>query len=370
MPVNPGDGELYAARVARLLDQAELDLLRLMSDLLATDPTSVTWQADRLRHMQVLVEQARRTGAVLEPRVRQEILDVVMDAYNTGAALSLPDLDRLGIPPAPGAGAAVAAAEAATARVMPYVRASLDKVADLLQAVYVEAVNAGAAEVLGGRLTRLQASQQVLDRLLADGIRGFTDKAGRNWSLETYVEMAVRTTTGQAAVQGHLDQLQAVGIDLVRVSDAPRECPLCRPWENKVLSLSGQVGAVILPNATGGAPVHVTVAGTVEQARASGLQHPNCRHSLSAFVPGATTIEPAKGDPEGYDAGQRQREMERRIRHWKRRQALALDDAAAKEAGRKVRQWQGALREHVDTHNLKRLTRRERVGPPGTHLAR
>src|SRR5690606_17214059 len=38
-----------------------------------------------------------------------------------------------------------------------------------------------------------------------------------------------------------------------------------------------------------GEMVTVDVAGTVDQAVAAGLLHPNCRHSLSAFLPGITT---------------------------------------------------------------------------------
>jgi len=144
-----------------------------------------------------------------------------------------------------------------------------------LMAVYRQAVQAGVSEVLGGQNTRLQAAQHVLDRLVSNGITGYRDAAGRNWSLTSYVEMAVRTGAGQAAVQGHVDALQSAGVDLVKVSDSPRECPKCRPWEGKVLSLSGQVGAVLVPSAIGEGAVRVDVEDTLEGARGAGFQHPN-----------------------------------------------------------------------------------------------
>ncbi|CEA09900.1 Phage minor capsid protein 2 [Arthrobacter saudimassiliensis] len=52
-------------------------------------------------------------------------------------------------------------------------------------------------------------------------------------------EMAVRTSTAEAMLQGHTDRVQELGVDTVVVSDAPEECNICRPFEGKVLSISG-----------------------------------------------------------------------------------------------------------------------------------
>lgn len=369
MPASPGDGERYAQRVSRAVDDTEANLLRLVAELLRANPDSQSWEADRLREVQRLAFAAQRAGRDLSADLEQRIRDAVLDAYNAGTALSLPDLDALGIDVTPGGLPAVAVSERLAASSVAQVRVALQRMPQVLTAAYGQAVAAGAREVLGGSVTRLQASQHVLDRLLADGIGSFTDRAGRNWRLDSYVEMAVRTTTGQAAVQGHVDQLQAAGLDLVVVSDAPRECPLCRPWEGKVLSLSGRVGAVLVPSVTGGGAVRVDVAGTLEQARGAGFQHPNCRHSVNAYLPGATRLPRPRHDAAGYEAVQRQREMERRLRHWKRRKALALTDDAAAQATAKVRRWSSAIQEHTDAHDLKRLRARERVGSPGAPLA-
>lgn len=368
MPVNPGDGEAFARDVARLLDDYEDQLLRLLARLVARQATDPDL-ARRALDLQRLLDEARTAGRRLDRQLQVAVTALIHDAYTTGTALAVADLEHLGLDFRAGGLDALAVRDRLATQTRAQWWAAVEGVPPLLRAAYTDAVAAGSSQVLGGHLTRLQASQQVLDRLLADGIKGFTDRAGRRWSLDTYVEMSVRTTTGQAAVQGHLDQLAAVGVDLVIVSDAPRECPLCRPWEGKVLSQSGQVGAVIAPSVTGGPPVHVVVAGTVEQARAAGLQHPNCRHSLSAYLPGATKPRTVERDPGGYEAVQRQREIERRIRSWKRRQSLALDDAAAAQASRKVRAWQAALREHVDAHDLKRLRYREQVGAADAPLA-
>lgn len=359
MPASPDDGARLAARVAAQVAEAEALLLRRIARALAAGIDRPDWETQKLAELRMLQQAIAHDVTEADARIAATILQVIVEANGDGAALALTDLEAAGLelPRVPD----VTPATNIAAEVVAQARAAMQAVPGLLARVYREAVAAGVGEVLGGTVTRLQAAQHVLDRLASNGITGFTDKAGRNWSLTSYVEMAVRTGAGQSAVQGHVDALQTAGIDLVIVSDSPRECPTCRPWEKKILSLSGQVGAVILPSATGGSPVRVDVAGTLDEAKRAGLQHPNCTHSVAAYIPGATSTAAGRSNPDGYEAKERQRAMERKVREWKRRQALALDDQAAARAAAKVREWQAALREHVDAHDLKRLRYREQI---------
>jgi len=160
--------------------------------------------------------------------------------------------------------------------------------------------------------------------------------------------------------------LESAGVDLVIVSKAPRECPLCRRWEGKVLTIGGPSGArtVEVEHATeDDRMVSVDVAGSLDEARAAGLQHPNCRHSVSAYTPGITKVPHGDPDPEGYAAGQRQREIERTIRKYKAREAAAVTPEAQRAARAKQRQWQAAMRDHLAAHpDLRRLRAREQPG--------
>jgi hypothetical protein len=115
---------------------------------------------------------------------------------------------------------------------------------------------------------------------------------------------------------------------------------------------------------TTGQPITIDVAGTLDDARAKGLQHPNCRHSVRAYLPGATRLPTGPtADPQGDVARQRQREIERGIRRWKEREAGALDPAAKTQAAARVRAWQAEMRTHLDDHpDLKRLRYREAIG--------
>lgn len=223
-----------------------------------------------------------------------------------------------------------------------------------------------APGVLLGLDTRRRAAQRAWERLLVEGVTGFEDRAGRRWELASYVEMASRTTVAQAAVEGHLDRLGDADLDLVIVSDAPQECERCRPWEGRILTRGGPDGARTLDreHATeGGEQVRVEVAGSFDEAVRKGLMHPNCRHSIRAYLPGVTKIPKDTADPEGDKARQQLRYLERLVRSWKLREAAAIDPAAKKAAAAKVREHQTRIKAHVDaTPGLLRQRAREQVG--------
>jgi hypothetical protein len=74
-------------------------------------------------------------------------------------------------------------------------------------------------------------------------------------------------------------------------------------------------------------------------------------------------VEQAESDPAGYEAGQRQRAIERNIRKYKRRETTAVVPEAQRAARLKVRQWQAAMRDHITAHpDLRRLRHREQPG--------
>lgn len=85
----------------------------------------------------------------------------------------------------------------------------------------------------------------------------------------------------------------------------------------------------------------------------------NCRHTETAFVSDVTRPGGTEPSEVGYEATQQQRYQERKIREWKRRQAVAGSDEESKYAKGKVREWQGNVREHVKVHGLDRRYYRE-----------
>lgn len=129
---------------------------------------------------------------------------------------------------------------------------------------YRAATVAGSLTALTAHGTPALAQQAAWRRLTERGITGFTDRTGRQWNLASYVEMATRTAVQRAYNAAHLDRMLAVGIDQFTVSDDGHPCPLCKPWQGRVLTRSGP-------------------SPTIDEARTAGLFHPNC-------FPGGTLV--------------------------------------------------------------------------------
>jgi len=370
MPVSPWMAEDLSAGVRDLYADAEERLLAMIGRRLADGIDAPRWLEDKLRDIQALRRAAQAVVDELDRATSLAVFDAVAEAYNVGARAGLLELGAVDDETAarlaerlPGTRRADRLAMETVSVVRESHRGILRGVEDVYRKVLAEA----ASTPLLGVETRRQATQAAVARFTERGVTSFRDRAGRNWSMTSYAEMATRTAVGRAAVEAHADQLTAAGIELVIVSEASHECPLCRPWEGTILALSGPDGrrSLEVEHATeDGRMVRVRVAGTLDEARRAGLQHPNCRHTVSAYLPGVTRKpEKSAKDPQGYEATQRQREIERHIRKYKLRAASAVDPAAKRAAQARVREWQAQMRDHLRAHpELKRKREREQIG--------
>ncbi|QKW08050.1 phage capsid protein [Streptomyces sp. NA04227] len=362
--------EDLTAGTYRLYADAEDRLLQLCARQLADGFEAPGWAQLKLTAIQPLRRAAQAVVDELGRAVSLEVFDVVAEAYNRGHRAAVAELGALSDRGralvdeiAPNAQAvdrlAVETVDLVTATHRGILRAVVDGFRKVIAQV--------SATPLLGVATRRQATQDAMRHFADRGIRSFVDRAGRSWQLTSYAEMAVRTSTARAAIEAHTRTLTEVGIDLVLVSDAPRECPLCRPWEGRLLAIDGPDGrrTVEVEHATiDGKMLSVVVQGTLDEARRAGLQHPNCRHSVSGYVPGLSSlVPPMRSDGTGYEAGQRQRAIERNIRKYKRRAAGAPTPEARKAAEAKMRDWQKAMRRHLAEHpGLRRKPEREQIG--------
>ncbi|MFI6443816.1 phage minor capsid protein [Kitasatospora sp. NPDC050543] len=371
MPVSPADGEAFARAIGVLYEEAEQVLLGTLRDALAQGIELPRWAELKLAAVGNLRSAVEEVTAALQQDATGAIGQAVAAAYERGGQAAVAELGMLpeGLRAAaerelPNARSVDRLAAAAVAEQQPVYRRILRVVQDTYRGI-IGRVSAGP---LTGVNTRRQATQRALDQFAQRGITGFTDRAGRNWDMASYAEMAARSVTGRAAIQGHTDRLQAIGQRLVIVSDAPLECPLCRPWEGEILTLDEhRAGPQVLTLADArhdGVTHTVHVAGSLTEARAAGLMHPNCRHSLSLYLPGVTSRPSSPPHPGGatYKDTQQQRYYERQVRLWKRRAAVAIDDQATRLAGQKVRVYQSRIRELTSEKQLPRKRTREQIG--------
>lgn len=124
----------------------------------------------------------------------------------------------------------------------------------------------------------IKSSQDLVKEMETNGITGFTDKAGRKWSMQAYGNMAVRTTARQAEVAALLTSDE---YDLWQITKVGTTCPVCAPLEGRVYSKSG----------TNPDYPPLTVAfGKVDPYGSNDLSntylniHPNCLHSLVKYT--------------------------------------------------------------------------------------
>lgn len=110
------------------------------------------------------------------------------------------------------------------------------------------------------------------------GITAFVDKAGRHWSLQSYGNMAVRTTARQAQVAA---VLTADDYDLWQIVKIGSTCPVCAPLEGRVYSKSGTNPDY---------PPLSLAFGKIDPGGPDGLTntylniHPNCLHAIVKYT--------------------------------------------------------------------------------------
>jgi hypothetical protein len=241
------------------------------------------------------------------------------------------------------------------------------------------AVQAAMAE----KMSRLRQAQKVMDDLARQGITGFTDKAGRNWSLSAYAEMSTRTAASRLILQNQLKLMGPAGVTLVIVDEPMGEaaCEKCRPWVGRVLSLVPfEAGSSSTITDAHGVKRTEQIAGTLAEAVAAGLFHPSCEHDLVSWHDGTGLAATAGGAPRGYvvagqavarnipngspldyENRQKLRAHERNVRSAQMRVSAALSPQARRAARTHLAGARTALEQHVAATGATRLPGRERV---------
>jgi len=347
MAINPRYAERLARDLLELYTEAETRMLEIVAKELADDIYAPDWAAIKQSEISRIKAKLERQVANLDKKMPETATETVKKAYTTGQKGIEADLKKIKPDIKTGFGMIDERKVMVLTRQLAgtlgethlrITRQSLDEYRSIIGKV--------SQMVELGVETRQQATQRALNEFADKGITGFIDKAGRSWSLRSYAEMATRSTTGQAAIEGAIQRLRDNDYDLVIVSFHADSCPLCEPWEGQVLSISGKSDEYP----------------ALDTAIAEGLFHPNCGHSLGAYIPGLTEKptkeQVGKGD---FEEAQQQRKMERDIRKWKQREAVAITDEEKKKASSKVKEKQAALREFVDNTGRKRQRDRESV---------
>lgn len=224
--------------------------------------------------------------------------------------------------------------------------------------VYRQTVYKSEVYLNTGASSLNQAIDMATREFLDKGFNCITFKGGRKMNIASYSEMALRTSSQRAVFVGEGARRGEWGIHTVVVSSHSNSSDLCLPWQGKVY-----IDDVYSGGKKGDGPYPL-----LSTAMANGLFHPNCRHNMSTYIPGISSLPNPVNEVEAsknYDVEQDQRYMERQIRMYKRRATGSVDPANEAAAVAKVSEWQGKLRNHLKANpQLRRDRSREKIRIP------
>lgn len=355
MPTNKDINEALLLDILSVYADAEDKLLTAVAKRVAKGITEEGWNEKKLKNTQLLQKEIEKILSSTSKLSKAKISKGIIDAYKQGFAdVGGPKgthgtiLDELDIP------MNLKMQVLATNNLLDNATFQVLRKAN---DAYQEVMAHSTTGLLAGVDTRIQASQKMLNEFASKGITSFVDKAGRNWDLSSYAEMCARTVGSHAALQGHIDRQVEVGEDLVKVSTIGTTCPICQRWQGVVLSISGN---------------HPKYH-SIDEAKAAGLFHPNCKHTLGMYIPELDDgtdhegkVEPAPLDMNSESSKrnkliEQQRANERKIRYWKKRKALAITPEEQKKCDEKIKYWQHTNLLHCEKHSLRRQYAREGV---------
>lgn len=372
MPMDPRAADGITDRLGRLYGDAETTILGHLAETIADGADDPDWAERQTTQRERFRRSAMTVAAQLQDDAPGEVAAAVVEAERIGRRAADTDLAALPAGSVPdGAtpdGKPSRRTRAAAVQAVTEVSTFTQRIPDVAGELYGRVVaQVGVRSSAPGGTTR-DAIQQALYVLGRQGVTGFTDAAGRRWSLQSYIEMKARTLVNQELIAAHTARMVERGQTLVVVSSHRNPAPQCQPFEGQILSLDGSTGTVERRDLTGDGTVRVRIAATMDDARAAGFQHPNCRHAVSAYIPGASRTFDTEPNPEGYRATQQQRYLERRIREARRLKALATTPAERRRQAARLTGYQDRLLAHIDQWDLKRRPLRERdtprVAPP------
>lgn len=231
--------------------------------------------------------------------------------------------------------------------------------------VYRQTITKSALELTTGSTSIQSAIDHATKDFLAKGIDCINYKNGSRVNIASYAEMYLRTASSKAGLLADGKARDEYGVYTVLSSVHVNCCEHCLSWQGKVMiddeftSLSA-AQAQEISRATGYPLLSI--------AMKDHFLHPNCRHSLSTYYPGQSTLpkaltqEQADKALENYNLEQQQRKLESELRKWKRIREGSMSPEQLITSDRMVKSYQQRLRDHIKEHpDFRRNYWRERM---------
>lgn len=165
---------------------------------------------------------------------------------------------------------------------------------------------------------------------------------GARHTLADYADMAIRTATKRAYLQGEGEKRKEWKIYTVIMNKRGNPCPLCLPFVGKIMMDDVWSGG---PK-DGKSPVTGKKYPLMSSAVAAGLYHPRCRDSHTTYFEGISTPPDGKYTKKELDniseenlTQERQQYAARQEKTYSRLSEFSLDAENQKKYAMKQRQW-------------------------------
>ena len=145
-----------------------------------------------------------------------------------------------------------------------------------------------------GAGTYEKAVDMATKDMLSRGLNCVEYANGARHTLADYADMAIRTASKRAYLQGEGEKRQEWGITTVIVNKRGNPCPKCLPF----------VGKVLIDDVWSGGKKSDGPYPLMSKAIAAGLYHPRCKDSHTTYFPGISTADDTWTKEELEDIGQ------------------------------------------------------------------
>lgn len=229
---------------------------------------------------------------------------------------------------------------------------------------FENALDRAYMQVSSGAIDPATAVKGALKSLAKQGVGSIEYPSGHVDSIEVAVRRATVTGVNQTCQKMQEARADEMGVDLVETTAHAGARPSHAVWQGQIFSRSGKSSK------------YPDFRMSTGYGTGAGLGGWNCSHSFRPYIEGLprTYSKDLLNDYVGkehtyngqtmteYEALQQQRQIERRIREWKREAAVmkaaGLD---ASEATAKVTRWNKTQADFIDQTGLKRQRERERI---------
>lgn len=186
-----------------------------------------------------------------------------------------------------------------------------------------------------GAGTYEKAVDMATKDFLSAGLNCIQYTNGARHTIADYADMAIRTASKRAYLQGEGEMRQQWGMHLVIMNKRGSPCPKCLPF----------VGKILIDDVWSGGSSKDGKYPLMSSAIAAGLYHPRCKDSHTTYFPGITKIDSKYNKQEISDLEDRaqqearQQYAERQEKRFGRLAEFSLDPENQKKYGAKQNEW-------------------------------